>query len=138
MILDGRVRMPSTAFSITKRKKIRGRQHDEKHLAFIRILPCLVSGSRYCVEAAHIRYSDASWGKVNPGIGRKPDDKWVVPLSAAEHRLNRDAQHNGSEREFWERKGIDPLPIARALWTVSGDYDAALKIIVGTVERRNP
>ncbi len=139
MIVDGRFRRPDTAFTVKRSKPIRGRQHDEKHLAFIRILPCLVTGSRYCVEAAHIRYSDSLWGKINPGIGRKPDDKWVVPLSAEMHRLGKEAQHNGNEREFWERHGIDPLPIARALWTVSGDYDEGLKIILtlnGQVERR--
>jgi hypothetical protein len=136
MIEDGRVRMPSTAFS-KRGPKIRGRQHDDKHLAYIRTLPCLVSGSRYCVEAAHIRYSDFKWGKINPGTGKKPDDKWVVPLSAARHRLDVDSQHNSDEREFWERHGIDPLPIARALWTVSGDYEAGMKIVLEAV-KRNP
>lgn len=130
MIVDGRVRMPSTAFSIKSKRKIRGRQEDPEHLKFIRKLPCLVTGSMNNVEAAHIRYSDASWGKTNPGVGRKPDDKWVVPLSAAKHRLDPDAQHNGDERGFWERNGIDPLPIARALWTISGDEEAGMKIVL--------
>lgn len=133
MIEDGRFRRPDTAFSVKKRKPIRGRQHDEKHLAFIRTLPCLVSGSRYCVEAAHIRYSDATWGKVNPGVGKKPDDKWTVPLSAARHRLDPDSQHNSDEREFWERHGIDPLPISRALWLASGNYEEGMKIILGAM-----
>lgn len=136
MIADGRFRRPDTAFTVIRRRPIRGRQHDDKHLAFIRTLPCVVSGVQVNIEAAHIRYSDAAWGKVNPGIGAKPDDKWTIPLSAAEHRLNRDAQHNGNEREFWQRNGIDPLPVARALWAVSGDYEAGLQIILGA--RRNP
>jgi hypothetical protein len=136
MIEDGRFRRPDTAFSVKKRKPIRGRQHDEKHLAFIRTLPCLVSGSRYCVEAAHIRYSDAAWGKVNPGVGKKPDDKWTVPLSAARHRLDPDSQHNSDERDFWERHGIDPLPIARALWLASGNYEEGMKIILSAINDR--
>lgn len=129
MTVDGLFRKPSTAFTVVRREKIRGRQRSEKHLAFIRSLPCLVSGSNFNVEAAHIRYSDAAWGKINPGIQRKPDDCWTVPLSAAKHRLDPDSQHNGDEREFWERHGIDPLRIARDLWAISGDYEAGLKII---------
>lgn len=125
---DGRIRLPATAFSI-RGPKMRGRQQSPTHLANMRKLPCLVSGSNENVEAAHIRYSDARWGKVNPGVGRKPDDMWVVPLSAARHRLDPDSQHNSEEREFWERHGIDPLPVARSLWLASGDYDECLKII---------
>lgn len=129
MIQDGLYRKPVTAFTVERREKPRGRQRDAKHLAFIRTLPCLVSGSNFNVEAAHIRYSDAAWKKFNPGVGQKPHDYWTVPLSAEEHRLGRLAQHNGNEREFWERHGIDPLPIARALYDVTGDYEAGLKII---------
>lgn len=122
--------MPSTAFTINRRAIIRGHQHDEKHLAFIRKLPCLVSGSNVNVEAAHIRYSDAEWGKINPGHSRKPDDKWTVPLCADLHRLDPiNSQHAMNEREFWESHGIDPLPIATALWAISGDYEAGLNII---------
>jgi hypothetical protein len=128
-ILDGRVRMPSTAFSLKRGEKIRGRKHDPDHLAYIRSLPCLVSGSNFNVEAAHIRYSDARWKKINPGVGRKPDDCWTVPLSAEMHRLGEEAQHNGNERAFWERHGIDPLEIATALYAVTGQYEAGLKII---------
>lgn len=128
MITDGLFRRPITAFSVKRR--IRGRQHNEKHLAFIRSLSCVVSGVSMNVEAAHIRYSDAAWEKVNPGIGRKPDDKWTIPLSAEMHRLNRNAQHNGNERSFWERHEIDPLSIALKLWGVSGDYEAGMRIIL--------
>lgn len=135
MIVDGRFRRPDTAFTVIRRRPIRGRQHDEKHLAFIRTLPCVVSGVHVNVEAAHIRYSDAAWGKINPGHSAKPDDKWTIPLCAELHRLDPiNSQHSMNERAFWERNGIDPLPIARALWTISGDYEMALKIIL---EARN-
>lgn len=133
MIADGLFRKPPTAF--TRSKRIRGRQHDEKHLAFIRTLPCVVSGVHVNVEAAHIRYSDATWGKVNPGTGKKPDDCWTIPLCAELHRLDPiNSQHSMNEREFWERHGIDPLSVAHALYAISGDYEAGLKIIL---EARN-
>lgn len=99
----------------------RGRQEDAAHLALIRKLPCLITGERERVEAAHIRYSDASMGKRNAGIGAKPDDCWTVPLSARLHA----EQHSEGERWFWERHGINPLLIAQRLYGVSTGLRAA-------------
>lgn len=131
MIVDGRFRRPDTAFTVIRRRPTRGRQHDDKHLAFIRTLPCVVSGVQVNVEAAHIRYSDAAWGKVNPGIGRRPDDRWTVPLCARIHRDDpRLSQHSMNERSFWDSHFIDPLKLASALYEISGDYEAALQIIL--------
>lgn len=101
------------------------RVHDEKHLRFIRTLPCVVSGNNIETEAAHIRYSDAAAGKFNPGVGAKPDDKWTVPLSSDEHRR----QHSMGERWYWEGVGIDPIEVAKHLYAVSGDYEAGCKIV---------
>lgn len=99
----------------------RGRQEDAEHLALIRRCPCLLTGERERIEAAHIRMSDAAIGKVNSGMGQKPDDCWVVPLSAAKHR----EQHEGNERWFWERHGINPLLIAQQLYGISSALRAS-------------
>ncbi len=101
------------------------RIHDEKHLAFIRTLPCIVSGNDVSVEAAHIRYSDLRVAKRKVGIGEKPDDRWTLPLSGEQHRK----QHCGSEREFWINVGIDPVLYALALYAVSGDHERGCQII---------
>lgn len=98
---------------------------DEKHLAFIRTLPCLVTGNEIETEACHIRYSDAKAGKFNPGVGAKPDDRWTVPLSSTLHR----EQHSMGEKRFWESYGIDPIEIAKQLYAVSGDHEQGCKII---------
>lgn len=107
----------------------RPRQHDEKHLAFIRQLPCLLTKTNIGVEAAHIRYPDLRAGKRPTGIGEKPDDRWTVPLSNEMHRL----QHTGSERAFWKAAGIDPIFTALALYAVSGDHEAAEQIVMNSV-----
>jgi hypothetical protein len=120
-MLDGRVRSPTTAFSKSPKRGPRERKECPRFLAWLRTLPCVVSGMRYGIEAAHIRFSDAAWGKINPGIQRKPDDKWALPLTAEMHRLDQDAQHNGNERKFWERHRIDPLKISDKLWTIFND-----------------
>ena len=76
----------------------------EKHLAFIRSLPCLVCGDDQTIDACHVRYSDSAYGKVNSGIGAKPGDEWTVPMCRHHHTC----QHSGSETGFWRGIGLDP------------------------------
>ena len=78
-------------------------------LRWIREQPCVICGGQ--AEAAHLRYSSAEYGKTN---GR--DDRWVNPLCPQHHRLAPDAQHQGSEFEFWQRHGINPLETAKRYW----------------------
>lgn len=120
------IRKLPTAFSITKPAVAkRPRQKIVAHLDFIRSLPCLITGVRD-VEAAHIRYGNTRWGKRSTGMGEKPDDQWVVPLSQKVHREQHDF---GDEELWWREKGIDPVLIALALWRASGDEQAAESII---------
>jgi hypothetical protein len=109
-------------------KPIRDKER-KAHFGFIASLPCVICG-KWPVEVAHIRYSDAAHEKLNPGLGRK-EDTWVVPLCADCHRNGPDAQHKSNEREWWERHGIDPLPLATALYEVSGNHERAGAILRG-------
>jgi len=121
-----RILRPETAFSnapVGKQKK-RARSEDRDHLAWIRTLPCVVTGERP-VDPAHIRYADRVYGKREVGKAEKPDDRWVVPLCRRIH----DEQHSMSERIFWARYGLDPLRIALALHANSGDDDQAMVIL---------
>jgi len=125
-----RIVRPETAFSKEPtRKRKRPREHANSHLKWVRTLPCVITGKRDNVHAAHIRYGDPRFGKAPAGMGAKPDDKWVVPLHAAKHLYGDDAQHDQSEREFWEKSGIDPVAVAAALWSCSGDDEAAEVIL---------
>ena len=101
------------------------RTHDEKHLAFIRSLPCIVSKDNTSTEAAHIRFSDLRVAKRNAGVGAKPDDFFVVPLSSTEHRK----QHSMNELVYWQKVGIDPILYALALYAISGDYERGCEIV---------
>jgi hypothetical protein len=117
---------PATAFSISKPTVAKKpRQQIMAHLAFIRSLPCLVTGARD-VEAAHIRYGNMRWGKRTTGMGEKPDDQWVVPLSQKMHREQHDF---GDEELWWREKGIDPVLVAMAMWRATGDEQACESII---------
>lgn len=127
---------PDTAFPLTHtRGKKRQRQEAKNHLAFIRELPCIICGEMP-VHAAHIRYGDMRHGKRETGMGEKPSDCWTVPLAPRFHTDGPEAQHQGAERAFWVRHGIDPCEVATKLWAVSGDHDAARMILQAVRDRQ--
>jgi hypothetical protein len=127
------------AFSISPaRGRRRPRVNAASHLLWIRTLPCLATGQSAHVEAAHVRFPSARYGKRETGMSEKPDDRWTVPLCADKHRLATDAQHAGNERAFWKRIGIDPLAVALALWGCSGDDELAHNIIREARAAANP
>jgi hypothetical protein len=100
------------------------RQHSEKHLRFVRGLPCCVCHDNTSTEAAHVRFASPEYGKRYVGKGEKPDDRWCVPLCGRHHR----AQHEIGEREFWLTAGIDPIRLASDLWECSGDQEQGERI----------
>jgi hypothetical protein len=121
------LRFPSTANSLSGRKaegRKKPRAKDDDHLRWVRTLPSLVIGSER-VEAAHIRYADARFRKPSVGMGEKPDDKWVVPLAADEHRK----QHSMNEQAYWRECGIDPVLVALLLFNNTGNDEEGENII---------
>src|SRR5690242_5288229 len=112
------IRKEPTAFVFDPSSRKTKRIEDPKHLAFIRLLPSVISGERPC-EACHIRAGSAVHRKVWTGAGRKPDDPWCLPLTPAEHR----EQHDMEELAFWRLHEIDPFELAVRLYEVSGDID---------------
>jgi hypothetical protein len=85
----------------------RPRERDEKHLDYIRTLPCCICGA-INTEAAHIRTASLENGKLSTGMQEKPSDKWTVPLCNAHHR----EQHTMHELKFWAKYRIDPFMLA--------------------------
>lgn len=92
------------------------------HLVFIRELSCVITGGMP-VDAAHVRYSEARYRKLNPGVGQKPSDCWVVPLRSDLHTGDKNAQHSGNERDFWYIHAIDPCLVAMLLWINTGNHE---------------
>lgn len=130
------IKRPDTAFSLdVSRKGQGGRIRDDKHLKFLRRLPCLVSGQTGNIDAAHIRYGDPKFGKPGTPMARKPDDKWCVPLN---HMIHLYDQHRNNERQWWIEKGIDVLQVAIDLYAISGDLDAGRRIIMDARMRVTP
>jgi hypothetical protein len=103
------------------------REREPKYLAFIAKMPSVISG-REPVHVAHIRYGDIERGKRHTGLGEKPSDKWVLPLTPDEHMWGVRSQHANNEKEWWECHGIDPIVVCEALHKVyqqytSGEFD---------------
>lgn len=115
----GRIPIADTAFSVARQKKS-PRVENGQHLKEIRGLPCCVCGTRKEIEAAHIRMANRRLGKLEAGMGAKPDDSWSVPLCSGHHRLFPASQHNAGEAIFWNSHNVDPFLLALALWRASG------------------
>lgn len=73
----------------------------KEHLAFVRSLPCCVSGRTFCVEAAHVG---------RRGMGQKCSDFETIPLNALYHR----EQHRIGLRAFQRIYELD-IPAVLAL-----------------------
>ena len=83
------------------------RYRNKDHLRYIAQQPCLICG-RKPSDPHHLRYAQPR------ALGRKASDEFAVPLCRVHHR----AVHRvGNERTWWKAAGIDPLSVARKLWT---------------------
>lgn len=97
-----------------KVKRIR----DQKHLAFIRTLPCVLCGKSPS-EAAHIRTA------TNSGTGIKPNDSQVISACQQCHAL---AHLKGHKTVFGDTEKL--LNLANVLWIKTGDFDYCVSSIM--------
>ena len=95
---------------MTELRQRQPRIKDNKHLDYIRSLPCCICGG-IDTEAAHIRTASLEHGKQHTGMAEKPSDKWVLPLCNRHHR----EQHSMNEMDFWKCHGINPFILAMTL-----------------------
>ena len=91
------------------------RERDRHHLRFVASQPCLVCG-RAPSDAHHLKFAEQR------AMGRKVSDKFTVPICRLHHR---ELHRRGDERIWWEKQGLDPLPIAASLWKRTHVVDAA-------------
>lgn len=99
--------------------KVKSRKEPD-YLHFIHLLPCVVTGLRTEIEAAHISFSNPRLGHYGRAKGAKASDRWVLPLTRNAHL----EQHRVGESEFWWRHQVDPHVLCLAvygLWTEMGN-----------------
>jgi hypothetical protein len=85
------------------------RYRDRGHLKFVASQPCLLCGRRPS-DPHHIRFAQAS------ALGRRVSDEFTVPLCRLHHRS---LHRRGDEAVWWDQSKLDPIAIARKLWTQS-------------------
>ena len=83
------------------------RFRDKTHCKFVSKQPCLVCG-RQPADAHHLRFAQ------HRALGRKVSDEFIVPLCRGHHR---EVHRSGDEASWWSKAGIDPVGVARTLWT---------------------
>lgn len=108
---------------------------DPDYLAQIRDCPCLYCGVDPCGEAAHVRLASAAFGK-SSGLGKKPEDRWALPLCRDDHLNARHAQHKRSEDAFWQALGINPLLVCQRLYAQRGDLVAMRAVVFVAISER--
>ena len=101
------------------------RRKDDKHLAFLRTLNCIICGDNTSTEACHIKMADARVAKRIASSSLREDDRFCLPMCGAHHR----EQHSMGERKFWQGYGIDAVLMALAIYSVSGDAEEAERIM---------
>lgn len=69
------------------------------YLQFVRVHPCLVTGTDYGVVAHHVRMPPHGGG-----VALKPSDYRCVPLNQMRHM----ELHRVGEKQFWKKYGIVP------------------------------
>jgi hypothetical protein len=83
------------------------RYRNKEHLRFVAQQPCLVCGRRPS-DPHHLRFTQPR------ALGRRVSDEFVAPLCRIHHR---EVHRAGDERAWWKQARIDPLKVARKLWS---------------------
>lgn len=109
---------------------------DTGYLALIRECPCLHCGMEPCYEAAHVRMASAAHGKAS-GLGKKPADRWALPLCPDHHRMLSTCQHHKGEQLFWDELGINPLIVCAELYAQRTDLVAMRAVVFVTIAQRS-
>ena len=97
------------------------RLRDKQHLRFVAKQPCLVCG-REPSDPHHLRFAQSR------GLGLKVSDEFAVPLCRAHHR---ELHRAGKEVDWWTRRRIEPIDIARRLWIETHPLMVSASLPVG-------
>ena len=92
-------------------KSASARLDDPHYRSAIRNLPCCATWTKSNIDAHHVRIGLFRGAK-------KPDDDMCVPLTHLMHVGAPAALHEIGERNFWNNCGVDPIALARDLWSL--------------------
>jgi hypothetical protein len=103
----------------------RPREKNEKHLKFVRGLPCCISGRTPC-QPHHLLNVPG-----RRGVGMKADDRYTVPLHPEIHSLLHRECASKTEDEWFVEHGVKPDSMALFLWHNSGNQERCENFILG-------
>jgi hypothetical protein len=110
---EGREGVDKSALRFAKPAR---RYRSKEHLRFVAKQPCIVCGRKHS-DPHHLGFMQPR------ALGRKVSDEFVVPLCRIHHR----AVHRlSNEPAWWKQLGIDPVAVARRLWTSTRLNEGAL------------
>lgn len=122
-MLGPRINKGELAIGVSKRRRFRTPGQSRKHLDWLETLPCIVTGIEPCGDAHHLL---GNLDGLPKGTGRKNRDKDAVPVI---RQIHDEAHDSGNDDAYFRAKGLDARAIAAALWRVSGDSAAGMRII---------
>ena len=98
-----------------------------KHIAWLHETECpIYPGERPIVVHHLLRTYDEHGHRIIKSQSQKTDDRLAIPLCDRAHRELHDA---GDEESFLARHGIDGRALGAALFRVTGDTPAGLRIV---------
>lgn len=108
------------------------REYDPPYRAAIARLPCfacLCKGKfKRGVHVAHVRAVSQEHGKPYTAKGRKPSDRWTLPLCPPHHTGDvsriKVSQHSMDEIDFWSALGVHD--VFQVCLDLSAAYDQGL------------
>ncbi len=104
------VRIDKGALTLSEPRRCRDREHRK----FVALQPCLLCGRRP-TDAHHLRFAQAA------ALGRRVSDEFTVPLCRLHHRA---LHRRGDEAAWWDELKLDPLMVARKLWSQTRSHTA--------------
>lgn len=108
---------------VIRQRKLPREGDSKSHLTWIKTLPCLLCG-RMADHPHHLLRGVDSLPK---GMGRTNPDRWAIPACWRCH----EAIHGAADDEaFLAARGYSGRDVAFALWGVSGDTEAGLRIVL--------
>jgi len=96
-------RIDKSQLPLPEPKRVRSKEH----LAFVARRPCLIC-DRSPAQAHHLRFAQPR------AMARKVSDEYVVPLCNIHHF---ELHQTGDERLWWKTRKIEPITVARKLWS---------------------
>lgn len=98
--------------------------NSQRHLELIRKLPCCVCPRVPGGEAHHLKATGLR------GMGMRSPDKCAVPMCHQCHVEGVERAGSKNELAWFEKRGIEALELAAALWGATGDLPRMTKIVI--------